>query len=62
MSRKTRYMRLETDPESSQSSDDDAPPTNIPLHTSQYVKGSFQLSVTINTQAFELYREQVEPY
>lgn len=40
MSRKTRYMRLETDPESSQSSDDDAPPTNIPLHTSQYVKES----------------------
>lgn len=39
MSKKTRYTRLETDPESSESSEDEAPPTHMPLHTSQYVKG-----------------------
>lgn len=39
MSKKTRYTRLETDPESSDS-EDEAPPTHMPLHNSQYVKGN----------------------
>lgn len=37
-SRKTRYTRLETDPETD--SDDEAPPAQVQLHSSQYVKAS----------------------
>ena len=42
--RKTRYTRLETDPETD--SDDEAPPAQVQLHSSQYIKGQFVLACT----------------
>ena len=43
-SKKTRYTRLETDTESPDS-DDEAPPAQVQLHASQYVRGELEMFV-----------------